>query len=160
MFHIALWHTTCHLSGASFISCPVFCICLPCRLILCRNCKLYCHFPKNLLTPSFKDLFCVSIPILGVVWFQCLQVICFLITWSLTKANNYWSLQLYMISSLSPACDDSSSRNEKPTKTQYIFPSRSSWQFSVPHYIKFWLVVRAQTLNLSLGALVLPDVNF
>ena len=57
----------------------------------------------------------------------------------MTKA--IWSLQLYMISSLSSACDDSSSRNKKPTKTQYIFPFWSSWQLSVPHYIKFWLVV-------------------
>ena len=31
-----------------------------------------------------------------------------------------------MISSLSSACDDSSSRNKKPTKTQYIFPFWSS----------------------------------
>lgn len=46
-----------------------------------------------------------------------------------------------MISSLSSACDDSSSSDEKPMKTQYIFPSWSSWQFSVPHYIKFWLAV-------------------
>ena len=80
LFHVALWHTTCHLTGASFISCPVFCMCLPCRLILCCNCKLY-TFPRTFQHLLSRTCLCEqSHSIVGQVWFQRLQVICFLIT--------------------------------------------------------------------------------